>query len=490
MKKTGILLPLFSLPNAYGIGTIGKEAYCFIDFLKQSCQDYWQLLPIHPTGYKDSPYQSFSCYAGNPYFIDLDELVKMNLLTIEELKNSNLQSTSSYIDYGKIFNFKLPLLKKTYQKCFLYQTEYEKFKKENHWVYEYALFMALKEFFNQLPWYEWPFAYKSHKRKALQSFYREHTREVEEHIFIQFLFFRQWDALKRYAKKANIELIGDIPIYVAYDSADVWSATSFFQLDEHYHPTMVAGVPPDYFSKTGQLWGNPLYRYDRMKENHYAWWVKRLKHALKLFDVLRIDHFRGFSEYYAIPFGNNTAMDGIWKEGPGNELFVQVQKRLNRPKIIAENLGLLDEKVEQLIQKTQYPGMKILEFEFASETCLESFYQSSTHNFVYPGTHDNDTFIGWYQKATDEEKALVNEQMHYVSFQDNLSKKMIEYCYQLPHDHIIILMQDILGFDSFARINKPGTSEGNWQYRFLDRMWNKSLASYLARMKMKWKKEN
>lgn len=489
MKKTGILLPVFSLPGSERIGTLGREAYAFIDFLSQAKQDFWQMLPIHPTGYGDSPYQSFSAYAGNPYFIDLEELVKLHLLKKNDLIFIPVQPDHSAIDYESLFYQKIPLLKKAYQNHHRLQEEYDRFKKKNRWVHEYGLFMALKEFFHHVSWIEWPMPYRFHEKKALQTFYLDHQQAVEEYIFMQFLFFRQWDQLKKYARKKKVQLIGDIPIYVAYDSADVWSSPSLFQLDENRYPTKVAGVPPDYFSATGQLWGNPLYRYDKMKKNHYRWWVSRIRHAMKLFDVLRIDHFRGFSAYYAIPYPAEDATRGTWEEGPGFELFEQLNKRLNKPRIIAENLGLLDEKVDQLIEKTDYPGMKILEFELTDLENIKQLKAGPDHCFLYPGTHDNDTFIGWYQKLPEETRQLINREFHYVPFKDQLSEKLRAYCYGLPQETVIFSMQDILGLDSFARINVPGSVSFNWQYRFSERKWNKKLADQLALQKQKWQQK-
>ena len=487
MEKCGILLPIFALPNKYGIGTLGKQAYRFIDFLKTAKQDYWQFLPTNPTSYGDSPYQSFSCYAQNPYFIDLDLLVLDKLLTKKDLKESNLINKTQYIDYGNIFINKIKLLKKAYKKHYLYNKEFNSFKRNNKWLLDYALFMVLKEKNNYKCWNEWEDDYKFRNKKALKNFYKLNKDEVESYMFMQFLYKRQWQNMLRYAHKNKIKLIGDMPIYVAYDSVDVWSNPSLFMLDENYNPTMVAGVPPDYFSTTGQLWGNPLYNYDNMKNDNYSWWVNRIKYALRQTDYVRIDHFRGFSAYYAIPYGNDNAINGKWIKGPGMDLFNCINEQIRNPKIIAENLGLLDDDVYDLIKKTNYPGMRIIEFEMYSKENIEKLKKENPNNILYPGTHDNNTFVSWYNEdASIIEKENTNVELK-CNKRTNITNQLIKYCYSFPFKYVIIMMQDILGYDKKARFNIPGSSSNNWTFMFKKSDFNKKVALKLKKIKVKSK---
>lgn len=488
MKKTGILLPIFSLPNKYGIGTLGKNAYKFIDFLSDCKQDLWQILPTNPTSYGDSPYQSFSTFAQNPYFIDLEMLVEDKLLTNKDLKESNLFNNSSYIDYGNIFYNKMKLLKKAYLKSSLFERQFNYYKKNTFWVKDYAMFMVLKEYHNNVSWDNWDDLYKYRNDKALKEFYKSHKDEVEAYMFMQFLYNRQWKQLLKYAHSKNIKIVGDMPIYVAYDSVDVWMNPELFMLDQWLKPTVVAGVPPDYFSETGQLWGNPIYNYEIMKKDNYSWWSKRIGEALKLLDYVRIDHFRGFSAFYTIPYGMKDAKVGTWLKGPGMDLFSKINRNFNNPNIIAENLGLLDDDVNKLIEDTTYPGMKILEFEVYSMDNIKSLRKINPNNILYPGTHDNNTFIGWYnENASKEEKENVNKELGYTG-KNNLTNCLIKYCYQSNFDYVIILMQDILGLDSSARINMPGSSEGNWRFMFKESNFNKKTSDKLASYKEKYVK--
>ena len=488
MKKTGILLPIFSLPNKYGIGTLGKNAYKFIDFLSDSKQDLWQILPTNPTSYGDSPYQSFSTFAQNPYFIDLEMLVKDKLLTNKDLKESNLFNNSSYIDYGNIFYNKMKLLKKAYLKSSLFEKQFNYYKKNTFWVKDYAMFMVLKEYHNNVSWDNWDDLYKYRNDKALKDFYKSHKDEVEAYMFMQFLYNRQWKQLLKYAHSKNIKIVGDMPIYVAYDSVDVWMNPELFMLDQWLKPTVVAGVPPDYFSETGQLWGNPIYNYEIMKKDNYSWWSKRIGEALKLLDYVRIDHFRGFSAFYTVPYGMKDAKVGTWVKGPGMDLFAKINENFNNPNIIAENLGLLDDDVNKLIEDTTYPGMKILEFEMYSMDNIKSLRKINPNNILYPGTHDNNTFVGWYnENASKDEKENINKELGYTG-KNNLTNCLIKYCYQSNFDYVIILMQDILGLDSSARINMPGSSEGNWRFMFKESNFNKKTSDKLASYKEKYVK--
>lgn len=488
MKKTGILLPIFALPNKYGIGTMGKEAYKFIDFLKASKQDLWQILPTNPTSYGDSPYQSFSTYAQNPYFIDLEMLVEDKLLTKKDLKESYLQSKSSYIDYGNIFYNKMRLLKKAYKKSYLFKNQFVAFKRRNFWLKDYAMFMVLKEAHGNQAWNTWKDEYKYRDEKALARFYKENKEAVEAYMFMQYLYAKQWKNVLEYAHKQGIEVVGDMPIYVAYDSVEVWANKDLFLLDQWCNPCCVAGVPPDYFSATGQLWGNPIYNYPKMAEDGYAWWDKRISYSLKILDYVRIDHFRGFSAYYTVPFGAPNAINGQWVKGPGMDLFGRINEKYNNPKIIAENLGLLDDDVNQLIKDTTYPGMKILEFEVYSYEASRKLANEDPNNVLYPGTHDNNTFIGWYnENASWEDKNNLHRELNHKEG-DNLINNLIKYCYSSNYNYVVFLMQDILGLGSETRYNFPGQASGNWQFRFSKGHFSKKLARKLASYKDKYAK--
>ena len=486
MKKTGILLPIFALPNKYGIGTLGKNAYKFIDFLSNSKQDLWQILPTNPTSFGDSPYQSFSTFAQNPYFIDLEMLVEDKLLTNKDLKESNLINNTSYIDYGNIFYNKMKLLKKAYLNSSIFEKQFNNYKKNTFWLKDYAMFMVLKEHHNNVSWDNWDDLYKYRNKKALKEFYKLYKDEVEAYMFMQFLYNKQWKQLLKYAHSKNIKIVGDMPIYVAYDSVDVWKNPELFMLDQWLKPTVVAGVPPDYFSETGQLWGNPIYNYEAMKKDNYLWWNQRIGEALKLLDYVRIDHFRGFSAFYTIPFGMKDARIGTWIKGPGMDLFSKINENFNNPNIIAENLGLLDDDVNKLIEDTTYPGMKILEFEMYSEDSIKALRNINPNNILYPGTHDNNTFIGWYyENASYEEKQNVNQELGFNG-KNNLTNCLIKYCYQSNFDYVIIMMQDVLGLDSSTRFNMPGSSEGNWQYKFKESDFTKKVSDKLASYKEKY----
>lgn len=486
MKKTGILLPIFSLPNKYGIGTIGKQAYKFIDFLSVAKQDFWQILPANPTTYGDSPYQSFSSFAYNPYFIDLELLVMDGLLTKDELLNSSLENDTSYIDYGNIFINKVALLKKTYQRRSKFSSNFSYFKKTNPWVDDYAVFMVLKEKFNYAPWWEWDNKFKYKEKEAIDLFIKENNEAIETIKFIQFLYHKQWKELLHYAHKHNVSIIGDMPIYVAYDSVDVWANSKLFLLDEKYNPTMVAGVPPDYFSSKGQLWGNPLYDYQEMEKDNYKWFVERVRHNLKQVDYLRIDHFRGFSAFYAIPFGSEDAINGKWIKGPGISLFNQINKELNNPHIIAENLGLLDDDVYKLIDDCGYPGMRILQFEMYSKENLTNLKLADANNIVYPGTHDNNTFVSWFaDEASETEKENVIKELGVKDIK-LLNNYLIKYCYKFPFDYAIISMQDVLGLTHESRMNCPGSNSNNWQFMFSKKHFDLSVARKLASYKSKF----
>lgn len=484
MRKSGILMPISSLPSQYGIGSFSKEAYDFVDFLQAAGQKIWQILPLCPTGYGDSPYQSASVFAGNPYFIDLEELIEEGLLTRKECNKADLGKNPAEIDYEKLYKNRLPLLKKAYENAKLEKNKaFQEFcQNEAEWLDEYALYMAIKDENDGKSFLEWPDALRFREKKTIQAVEKRLKKEILFYCFLQYLFFKQWTALKKYANNKGIEIVGDIPIYVALDSADTWMHPELFQLDEKGFPIGVAGCPPDYFSKTGQLWGNPLYDWTYHKETSYSWWMQRLGHCYKLYDVVRIDHFRGFDEYYFIPYGDPTAEFGHWEKGPGYALFETFRKTYGKKPVIAEDLGFLTKSVRRLIKKTGYPGMKILEFAFDSDE--ENDYLP--HNFdsncvVYTGTHDNDTVLGWYQSAKNADKKNIREYLG-VKSAANINWDLIRLAEQSVADTAIIPMQDCLGIGKEGRINLPSTLGTNWKWRMQAGVCTPELAAKLYRM--------
>ena len=407
MRRSGMLLPVASLPSKYGIGTFSKEAYDFVDMLHSAGQKLWQILPLGPTGYGDSPYQSFSTFAGNPYFIDLDQLVGEGLLTEEECNSYDWGNKSNYIDYEKVYLSRFKILRKAYKRSNIGDSK--KFnaycKKNSWWLDDYALYMSIKDSYDGKPWIEWDEEIRERKEDALLSYKRDLEEEIEFYKYLQYLFSQQWHKLKAYANKKGISIIGDIPIYVSLDSSDTWANPELFQLDKECLPTAVAGCPPDSFCETGQLWGNPLYDWEYHQFTDYEWWIKRIKYSFDLYDIVRIDHFRGFDEYYSIPYGDKTAVNGTWEKGPGIELFKYLRQELGEVDIIAEDLGFLTESVKQLLKDTGYPGMKILQFGFDSREDSDYLPHNYDRNcVVYTGTHDNNTISGWYKEISREDK--------------------------------------------------------------------------------------
>lgn len=467
MRASGVLLPVSSLPSAYGIGSFSKEAYEFVDQLKAGGQKYWQILPLGPTGYGDSPYQSFSTYAGNPYYIDLETLMEDGLLTKEECDACDFGDNPSYIDYEKIYNQRFPILKKAFAR-FVEDEEFREFVKENEfWLEDYSLYMAIKNSLNGISWSQWEDDLKCRDTQALEQKKQELANEVQFIRFQQYEFVKQWKKLKTYANEQGISIIGDIPIYVAFDSADAWANPELFQFDENSEPTAVAGCPPDAFSATGQLWGNPLYKWEYHAETGFAWWIQRLKYCFKLYDVVRVDHFRGFDEYYAIPYGNETAEFGAWQKGPGIDLFHAVKNALGDVNIIAEDLGYLTDSVLKLLRDTGYPGMKVLQFAFDSRE--ESDYLPHNYNkncVVYTGTHDNDTVLGWLDEMAPEDVAFAQKYMNNKnSTAEEIPWDFIRLAMASVADLAIIPVQDYLGLGTEARINKPSTLGYNWKWR-------------------------
>ncbi|MCL2676149.1 MAG: 4-alpha-glucanotransferase [Firmicutes bacterium] len=458
LKGAGVLLHISSLPSKYGIGTLGDEAYRFADFLAEAGQKYWQVLPLNPTGFGDSPYQSSSAYAGNPYFIDLDYLIADDLLTCGECEAADLDGV---LDYEKQFNNRYSLLKKAYARFDVLNADYINFCAENScWLDNYALFSCIKEKNGNTSLSEWGAEDKFYEAAIKR--YGKSPAETGFWKFLQYFFYKQLNSLRSYLNTKGIKLIGDIPIYVSYDSADVWAEPRFFELDGDLRPKFVAGVPPDYFSPSGQLWGNPLYDWQKMRENNYEWWLRRIEFNLKIFDIARIDHFRGFSEYYSVPFGAKDAAEGFWRKADGFELFAELEKSLPNAAIIAEDLGVIDDTVKELLAFTGFPGIKVLQFEFEGG---EDFFKCPANTVVYTGTHDNDTAFGWHSKLDKTIKARVA-----VAAGKKLIKtpasELIKLAFSTPADTVIIPMQDYLSLGSDARMNTPATlGGGNWKFR-------------------------
>ena len=456
-----------SLPGAYGIGALGKEAHAFVDFLAKAGQTYWQTLPVCPAGEGNSPYSSFSTFAGNPYFIDLDTLCEEGLLFSEELQRERRELDESQVDYDWLHANRRELLFAAYQRFKRKnQDDYEAFCEEHiDWLDEYALYMAIKEASGDAPWMEWETKYKFREPDAMDAFRHENTETVHFWKTVQYFFFQQWSELKCYANTQGVRIIGDLPIYVAMDSADVWSKPEEFLLDENLYPASVSGCPPDAFSITGQLWGNPLYRWDLMKQQQYEWWVRRFYHLKELFDVTRIDHFRGFDSYYAIPADHKDAKKGDWRPGPGLDLFRVAEEKLGKMNIIAEDLGFLTASVRKLVLDSGFPGMKVLQFAFDSRESNDYLpHNYPAHCVVYTGTHDNDTTLGWLKMARPDDVDYAVEYLR-LNQQEGYHWGMIKSVWASVADTSIVPMQDLLGLGNEARMNTPSTEEGNWRWR-------------------------
>ncbi len=496
-RAAGILMPISSLPGPYGIGCFSKEAYAFVDWLKKAGQTYWQILPIHPTGYGDSPYQSFSTFAGNPYFIDLEALIEEGVLSREECDSMDFGNCENDVDYEELHRNRYILLTMAYERSNISENpEYQKFLAENRWwLDDYALFMALKNFFGGKCWYEWPQDIRLRWGFALDYYRRELYFDIEFQMYMQFQFFRQYWKLKTYANENNIQIIGDIPIYVAMDSADTWAHPELFQLDENNMPTAVAGCPPDGFSADGQLWGNPLYRWDYHRQTGYQWWMSRLWYVFRLYDVTRIDHFRGFDEYYAIPYGEKTAHNGHWEKGPGIDLFRCAERNLGWHEVIAEDLGFVTDSVRQLVRDSGFPGMKVLEFAFDSRDS-GSARDYLPHNYpvnsvVYTGTHDNETVTGWLSSVTEEDKLLARQYLcdRYTP-EALLYKPFIALAMGSVAKWCIVPIQDHLGLDNSSRMNKPSTLGGNWRWRVTREQLDEDLCRELRSQALRYGRMN
>lgn len=462
-RSAGILMAISSLPNKYGIGTFGTSAYQFVEFLQKASQKYWQILPLGHTSYGDSPYQTFSAFAGNPYYIDLDFLKYDGLLKEEEYQH--MQHVSNQVDYGFVYYYRYPILRLAFSR-FKKNDEYKTFIKNNKdWLEDYALFMALKDFHEGKSWLKWREEYKTRKVKALREFKKEHLNDIEFWYFIQYYFFKQWYNLKKHANNCGIEIIGDIPIYVAMDSCDVWANVKYFQIDEKYNPVRVAGCPPDDFTADGQLWGNPVYNYKKLEEDGYAWWIKRMKKSLEMYDVVRIDHFRGFEAYWSIPYGSTTAKPGKWVKGPNVKLFKAMEKEIPNMNIIAEDLGFLTEGVYKMIAKLKYPGMKVLQFGFDpwgnSEHAPHNVVENS---IVYTSSHDLPTVKDWFSKLPYDNKRYILEYLR-VENENKVSEAMIKCALSTIGKLVIVPLQDYLELGAEGRMNTPSTLGNNWKWR-------------------------
>ncbi len=486
MRTAGVLLSIFTLPSDHGIGCFSKEAYEFVDHLKESSLSLWQILPLGPTSYGDSPYSSFSTFAGNPYYIDPETLVEKGWLSKKDLQKYDFGNNPSYIDYGKMYESRFKMLRKAFKKSGIEGTkEFKRFEKRNaFWLEDYALYMALKDHRKGASWLFWEEPVRRRERKALKAAKEKYAEDILFYKFQQFEFEEEWRKLKKYANDSGIKIVGDIPIYVALDSADAWGDPKLFRFDRNLMPEAVAGCPPDAFSATGQLWGNPLYDWNYHKDSGFKWWMKRLKRVFELYDIVRIDHFRGFDSYYAIPYGDKTAENGHWEKGPGYALFDRMKKELGEREVIAEDLGILTDSVRRLVKRTGYPGMKILEFAFDANGDSDYLpHHHSSNTVVYTGTHDNDTCRGWYESLKSGDKRFADK---YLELKDvppsEISWRFVRAAMMSVCDICIVPMQDFLGLGSEARINTPSTLGDNWKWRMKKNAFTKSRRKRIADM--------
>ncbi|NTW01460.1 MAG: 4-alpha-glucanotransferase, partial [Oscillochloris sp.] len=483
-RSSGILLHPTSLPGPWGIGDLGAAAYRFVDFLAAAGQRLWQVLPLGPTGYGDSPYQCFSAFAGNPLLVSLDDLIDRGLLNQAEVETAAAATGNlgiDHVDYGRVIEFKFNLLRASYEHlhdgvALGLANEFTAFcSEQGAWLDDYALFMALKDLHGGASWNTWDPDLRSRKPTALRKAKQDLTKQILVQKYLQFLFFSQWMPLKAYANKQGIRIIGDAPIFVAYDSADVWANPKLFHLDDDGTPTAVAGVPPDYFSATGQLWGNPLYRWDRMAQDGYAWWIARLRQTLAIVDILRLDHFRGFEAYWSVPATEKTAINGTWVKGPGADIFNHLRDALGELPIIAEDLGLITPEVNALREQFGFPGMKVLHFAFGDDAANPYL----PHNYepgcvVYSGTHDNDTTVGWFNEISEAERETIR--LYLGRNGTDIAWDLFRLALMSVADMAVVPLQDILRLSSDARMNTPGRPDGNWNWRFRAEALNNGLA--------------
>jgi len=469
-RQSGVLMHISSLPGKYGIGSFGQSAYDFVDFLVRTKQRYWQILPLGTTSYGDSPYQSFSAFAGNTYFIDFDILIEEGLLNEADVKGADFGDDPRKVDYAKIFDARRPIMEKAVARFLEADdlSDYESFVEQNAaWLEVFAEYMAIKEHFDNLAWTEWPDEAIRRREAASLASYREKLADkLTYHRVTQYLFFKQWLRLKAYANEHHIEIVGDMPIYVAADSADVWAQPHFFKTDAVGKPTCVAGCPPDEFSETGQLWGNPIYDWEAMDKDGYAWWIERLRESFKIYDIVRIDHFRGFESYWEVPAGSETSASGKWVKGPDYKLFAAVKEALGDLNIIAEDLGFMTDEVIELRERTGFPGMKILQFAFnPDDESIDSPHLAPNNSVMYTGTHDNNTVLGWYKDEIDDATRQYMAQYTNRKEYETVPHAMLRTIFASVSFMAIATMQDLLELDSAARMNYPSTIGGNWTWR-------------------------
>ena len=469
-RQSGVLMHISSLPGKYGIGSFGQSAYDFVDFLVRTKQRYWQILPLGTTSYGDSPYQSFSAFAGNTYFIDFDILIEEGLLNEADVKGADFGDNPRKVDYAKIFDARRPIMEKAVARFLKADdlSDYESFVEQNAaWLEVFAEYMAIKEHFDNLAWTEWPDEAIRRREAASLASYREKLADkLTYHRVTQYLFFKQWLRLKAYANEHHIEIVGDMPIYVAADSADVWAQPHFFKTDAVGKPTCVAGCPPDEFSETGQLWGNPIYDWEAMDKDGYAWWIERLRESFKIYDIVRIDHFRGFESYWEVPADSETSATGKWVKGPDYKLFAAVKEALGDLNIIAEDLGFMTDEVIELRERTGFPGMKILQFAFnPDDESIDSPHLAPNNSVMYTGTHDNNTVLGWYKDEIDDATRQYMAQYTNRKEYETVPHAMLRTIFASVSFMAIATMQDLLELDSAARMNYPSTIGGNWTWR-------------------------
>jgi len=481
-RSAGVLLPVSSLPSPYGIGSFGEDARRWVDFLHDAGQSYWQILPLNPTGHGDSPYQSFSAFAGNPYFIDLDTLREEGLLETSEYAGIKWGGSGKQVDYGRLYKNRETVLRKAFTRL-KDGAAVDEYIARNHWFEHYGLYMVIKAASGLRPWMEWDAPLRDRAREAIGKIKAEHAEDIRFHAFIQYQFDRQWSALRAYANEKEVKIIGDIPIYVSLDSADVWESRELYQLGENNIPVEISGCPPDSFSEDGQIWGNPLYDWDAMAKANYGWWIERLRKNFELFDVLRLDHFRGLESYFAIPYGAKSAQSGRWRVGPGKEFIDVVDRTLPEASIIAEDLGFLTDEVRELLEYSAYPGMKLLQYAFDNREVGDYTPYKYTENTVaYTGTHDNDTIRGWSRGAP---RSCIRDAMDYMGVRSkgDLPRGMIRLGLMSGSQLVVIPMQDWLGLGSEARLNTPSTVGGdNWRWRLEKKALTQKLTHDMARM--------
>ena len=491
-RSSGVLMHITSLPGEFGIGTFGKSAYDFVDFLEETKQTYWQILPLTTTSYGDSPYQSFSAVAGNLNLIDFSLLKEEGLLEESDYSNVNFGKNPEKIDYALLFEVRRPILEKAVANTAKYSNvlaEIEEFEKDNSsWLADYAEYMAIKESFGYQSFIHWDEDIKKGEKAAREKYRTELQDSIRYYTVTQYFFFKQWLALKEYANGKGVKIIGDMPIYVSADSVEMWTMPELFKVDDNNEPLYVAGCPADDFSPTGQLWGNPIYDWEKHKEQGFSWWIYRVQESFKIYDVLRIDHFKGFSDFWQIDKDAENAVNGTWEAGPGIELFQKIKEQLGDLPIIAENLGFIDEKAEKLLDDSGYPGMKILQFAFPGDDNLDRPHHYTQNSVAYTGTHDNDVVNGWYEKLSESEQELVSEYLNRRN-DETITEAMIRGIYSSVSDYAIVTMQDLLDKDATSRMNVPSTVGGNWEWRMLAEDLTEERKEFLKNITVRYSRE-